>query len=111
LVASAFSGDIKKYGINKILEKTMPDIIDLENNGLKVNDKLYRGSVAQISADNLGIHQIFNLKCSFINENICHLCNASTSTIQDNFNAKKFTAKTIFINNQLTNGKIYFHIY
>ena len=33
-------------------------------------------------ADNLGIHEIFGLKCCFRGNDICHLCNASTAKIQ-----------------------------
>lgn len=33
-------------------------------------------SIAQVVADNLGLHQLFSLKANFIGDNICHLCDA-----------------------------------
>jgi hypothetical protein len=60
----------------------MSDICDLEIHGFQVNNVCYRASVAQFIADNLGIHEIFGLKCCFRGADICHLCNASTAKIQ-----------------------------
>jgi hypothetical protein len=65
----------------------MIDISDLEVRGVQVNKEIYRASIAQFVADNLGIHAIFGLKCCLRGEDICNLCNASTTTIQTQHSA------------------------
>lgn len=94
LVAIIFSEDIKKYGINRVLERIIIDIKELEINGIQTNNKLYKASIAQCVGDNLGIHQLFNLKCCFIGNNICHLCDANTERIQLEFNENAYERKT-----------------
>ena len=82
LIAIIFDQDVKSYGFDKVLTLIMDDICFLEIQGFQIKKDVYRASIAQFVADNLGIHEIFNLKCCFRGEDICHLCNASSSTIQ-----------------------------
>ncbi|CAF0926871.1 unnamed protein product [Brachionus calyciflorus] len=90
LLTSCFSEDIKKYHMNVILRKIVDDIKILEIDGITINNETFYGSVLQVCADNLGLHQIFNLKCNFLGENICHLCDASSEKIQYLFNESCF---------------------
>jgi hypothetical protein len=82
LIAIMFDQDIKLYGFEKILSLIMTDICFLEIHGIQIKSEVYRSSIAQFVADNLGIHEVFHLKCCFRGENICHLCDASTTKIQ-----------------------------
>lgn len=66
----------------------------MESNGISIDGQKYQASICQVSADNLGLRQLFNLKCCFIGEHICHLCNASTKAIQTKFLETNFTRKT-----------------
>lgn len=93
-VAACYSDDIKKYGMNKILDKIKTEIIELETNGIKINNETYYASIAQFCGDNLAVHQVFGLKCAFIGENMCHLCNASSENIQNNFYLSSYASKT-----------------
>ena len=83
VVATSYASDLKKYGINRVLDRIMIDIKQLETTGIKVNNETYFASIAQVSGDNLGIHQMFGLKCCFSSTSICHLCNANTKLIQE----------------------------
>ena len=93
LVAAAYSEDIKIYGINSILEPIVKEIKDLETYGLEIENEIYFASLYQNLGDNLGIHHVFNLKCCFTGENICHLCDASTESIQKKINHGSFQTK------------------
>ena len=65
----------------------------METYGLEIENETYFASLYQNLGDNLGIHQVFNLKCCFTGENICHLCDASTESIQKKFNHGSFQTK------------------
>ena len=120
LVAILFDQDIKSYGFEKVSSLIMNDICFLETKGIEIDGDLYRASIAQFVADNLGIHEVFNLKCCFIGENICHLCNASSITIQELHSTDLFEKYTkekyeIDVKNGkykpcLLNSSNYFHI-
>jgi hypothetical protein len=96
VVATSYAGDLKKYGINRVLDRIMIDIKQLETTGIKVNNETYFASIAQVSGDNLGIHQMFGLKCCFSSTSICHLCNANTKLIQEKFREDEFIRETKF---------------
>jgi hypothetical protein len=104
--AAAFSDSVKNFGINNILEQIVTELKDMEINGFIVNNEKYYASVAQVAGDNLAIHQTFGLKCCFNGTDICHLCDASTETIQSKFNEEDFvrTTQTIY-ENQLRNTR------
>jgi hypothetical protein len=106
LIAILYEQDIKAFGFEKILTLIMIDISDLEVRGVQVNKEIYRASIAQFVADNLGIHEIFGLKCCFRGEDICHLCNASTTTIQTQHSPELFERYTkIKYNDDIDRGK------
>ena len=105
VISACYTEDIKKYGMNTILELIKNEIQILETKGIEINGETYFGSIAQVVADNLALHQLFSLKANFIGDNICHLCDASTETIQINYNEKFFKKKNadIYNNNDDTN--------
>ncbi len=82
LVATIYSEDEKIYGINKVLDKIVQDVSILETTGIKVNGETFFGSIAQTSGDNLGKHQLLNIKQCFSGKNICDQCDANTTSIQ-----------------------------
>ena len=94
LVASAFCDDIKKYGMDRILEPIVREFKVLETEGILINSQNYFASIAQVTADNLGLHQLFGIKCCFIGQNLCHLCNANTQMIQSCFQETEFLLTT-----------------
>lgn len=67
--------DCKYFGVNKVFEKLISDLGELELNGITVDGKTFRGSVACIVGDNLGSHFIGgfceNFSCS---EYFCRYC-------------------------------------
>jgi hypothetical protein len=77
-IASAFNEDLKTYGFNRILEPIITDLKFLEKNGITIKNETFFASIFQVDAD-LGLHQIFGIKCCFRGENLCHLCNASSN--------------------------------
>ena len=97
-IASAFNQDVKKYGFNTIIQPILKDLKELEITGLQIaltnSNETFFASIAQVSGDNLGIHQIFGIKCCLRGENICHLCNASTNMIQKCFHESDFVKIT-----------------
>ncbi len=94
LVATIYSEDEKKYGINKVLDKIVEDIKILETTGIRVNGETWYGSIAQTAGDNLGKHQLFNIKQCFRGKNICDQCDASSESIQTKFHQDLFVRKT-----------------
>jgi hypothetical protein len=90
VAAISYADDLKKYGINRVLNHIVNDVKDLETSGIKVKDEHYYASIAQVSGDNLGIHQLFGLKCCFSSKCICHLCSASVESIQNNYFVNNF---------------------
>ena len=100
VISACYSEDLKKYGMNTILELIKNEIIILETKGLEINGETYFASISQVVADNLALHQLFSLKANFIGDNICHLCDANRDSIQINFNESLFKKKTQDIYNK-----------
>lgn len=56
----------------------MNEITILETDGIEMDNEKYFASIAKVNNDYLATHQMFNLKCCFRSDYICHLCSAST---------------------------------
>lgn len=69
---------VKNYGLEKILEPLIADLKVLESDGICVQscDSEYRvrGSLATISADNLGSHQVGGFRQTFSSGKMCRFC-------------------------------------
>jgi len=69
---------VKKFGLEKILEPMISDLKTLESDGICLEhsgDKVQlRGTVASISADNLGSHQVGGVRQSFSSGKMCRFC-------------------------------------
>jgi len=76
LVSLFHSQDAKKYGIDSILKPFVDDIPILEMEGIKVPfcEMPVRGTVPQITGDNLGIHSILGFMEAFSENYFCRLC-------------------------------------
>lgn len=74
----AKSVHVKKYGLDKVLERFMKDILILESEGIQVsiNGKLevLFGSLATVCADNLASHEIGGFRGCFNSGRICRFC-------------------------------------
>lgn len=84
LVALFHSQDIKKYGINAILEPLVRDLKILESTGIVVpfSDKPVHGTIAQVTGDNLGLHTFLGYVESFSANDFCHFCIADKDKCQ-----------------------------
>ncbi|CAF1079265.1 unnamed protein product [Brachionus calyciflorus] len=103
VIAATFSEDLKKYGFDDVFQLIIDEINELETNGIQIDNEFFYASIAQLCGDNLGVHQAFNLKMNFNGKNICHLCDASTSSIQTHLKEECFkkTTKSIYDARQL----------
>ena len=79
--------DVKHFGLNTVIEPLLRDLAFLETEGIFVENlgTTVRGSLAYISADNLGAHTIgrFNESFSPNVERICRFCLCTSGEIQD----------------------------
>uniref|UniRef100_H2XV64 C2H2-type domain-containing protein n=1 Tax=Ciona intestinalis TaxID=7719 RepID=H2XV64_CIOIN len=74
---------IKKYGYIKLLEPLVHDIKKLETSGVQVGktNNFICGTIATLSADNLGAHDIGGFRKCFSSGRICRFCMCSYSDI------------------------------
>lgn len=87
LCALFYAQDIKKYGFSAILEPLVSDLKVLETDGIEVplfSDRL-RGSVVQITGDNLGLHCLFGFVESFSAHYCCRFCLTERKDFQSIF--------------------------
>lgn len=79
--------DLKRYGFCEILAPVVRDIKVLENDGIDI--PLYgggvRGSVVQVTGDNLGLHSLFGLVESFSARYCCRFCLTEKDDFQTEF--------------------------
>lgn len=82
LLALFYSADVKVFGFNKILDKILSDVKQLETVGIFVEtlQKHIKGTIVAISHDNLGGNQIFGLVESFSSKYYCRICLADKNT-------------------------------
>jgi hypothetical protein len=69
---------VGKYGLAEVLKPLIADIKILETTGISVKfnglDRIFHGSVATVSADNLASHQIGGFRESFSSGKMCRFC-------------------------------------
>lgn len=87
LCALFHAQDLKRYGFSEVLAPVVRDIKVLEKDGIEI--PLYggrvRGSVVQVTGDNLGIHSLFGLVESFSARYCCRFCLAEKDDFQTEF--------------------------
>ncbi|XP_057706931.1 uncharacterized protein LOC130924402 [Corythoichthys intestinalis] len=87
LCALFHAQDIKRYSFSTILAPIVRDIEVLERYGIDI--PLYggpvRGSVVQVTGDNLGLHSMFGLVESFSARYCCRFCLAEKDDFQTEF--------------------------
>ncbi|XP_056120086.1 uncharacterized protein LOC130097313 [Rhinichthys klamathensis goyatoka] len=68
--------DIRRYGFNSILEPLVNDLKVLEIEGVKnpVTGSCIRGTIVQVTGDNLGLHGLFGFLESFGARYCCRFC-------------------------------------
>lgn len=76
VVALFHSQDLRKYGFDEILKPLIDDVKTLEMQGIEVpfSDSPLRGTVIQVTGDNLGLHGLFGLIESFSATYFCRFC-------------------------------------
>lgn len=77
--------DCKYFGMDKIFNKLVSDLCELEERGISFNGKIYKGTVACIMGDNLGSHMIGGFTENFSTaQYFCRYCLATKSEFQSN---------------------------
>ena len=76
LLALFHTADINKYGFHTILEPLVQDLKVLECTGVELpfSDEPVRGTIAQVTGDNLGLHTLLGYVESFNANYFCHYC-------------------------------------
>ncbi len=79
--------DIKTYGFDTILEPIISDLKVLETSGITspMFKNPVRGSIVQVTGDNLGTHGMFGFVESFSARNCCRFCVIEKSEFQTVF--------------------------
>ncbi|XP_026018914.1 uncharacterized protein LOC113019411 [Astatotilapia calliptera] len=87
LVALFHSEDLKKYGFDPILKPLVDDLKILETEGMQVpfSATPVRGSLFQITGDNLALHSIFGFVESFSANYCCRFCLTDKTELQSVF--------------------------
>lgn len=87
LVSLFHAQDAKKYGIDEILKPLVKDLKILETTGVAVPfaEVSVRGTLAQITGDNLGMHSILGFLESFSANYFCRFCLIDKSSAQSVF--------------------------
>lgn len=87
LVALFHSEDLKKYGFGPILQPLLNDLKLLETRGIQVpfSDAPLRGTVIQVTGDNLAIHGLFGMVESFSATHCCRCCLTDKASLQSVF--------------------------
>ncbi|XP_045065672.1 uncharacterized protein LOC123482381 [Coregonus clupeaformis] len=79
--------DVKRYGFSDIFAPIVRDIKVLESDGIEI--PLYsgyvRGTVVQVTGDNLGLHSLFGLVESFSARYCCRFCLSEKEDFQTEF--------------------------
>ncbi|XP_041825358.1 uncharacterized protein LOC121629700 [Melanotaenia boesemani] len=87
LCALFHAQDLKRYGFSEILAPIVRDIKLLETDGIEI--PIYsgrvRGSLVQVTGDNLGLHSLFGLVESFSARYCCRFCLAEKDDFQTEF--------------------------
>ncbi|CAN7944976.1 unnamed protein product, partial [Ixodes hexagonus] len=63
-----------KYGLSRVFEPLIQDILHLESTGIVVHGEVLKGSVLFMAGDNLSCHRIGGFKANFSHGRICRYC-------------------------------------
>lgn len=76
LCALFHAQDIKRYGFNSIIEPLVNDLKVLETEGVKnpVSGRCVRGTIVQVTGDNLSLHSLLGFLESFMAQYCCRFC-------------------------------------
>lgn len=76
LCALFHTQDIKRYGFNSIIERLVNDLKVLEIEGVEnpLTGNFVRGTIVQVTGDNLGLHSLFGFLESFGARYCCRFC-------------------------------------
>lgn len=87
LVALFHSEDLKKYGFDPILKPLVDDLKILETEGMQVpfSATPVKGSVIQVTGDNLALHGLFGFVESFSANYCCRFCLTDKGELQSVF--------------------------
>ncbi|XP_032433321.1 uncharacterized protein LOC116729094 isoform X1 [Xiphophorus hellerii] len=87
LVSLFHAQDIKTYGFSKILDPIVEDVKILERDGITVPlyDEPVRGTIVQVTGDNLGLHCLFGFVESFSARYCCRFCLVEKEDFQTEF--------------------------
>lgn len=103
LLAAAFTKDIVKFGIDKVLEPFFKDIDKLSRDGIIVRlfngqQTTIKGDLVAVVADTLGCHQMLGFKegVGFAKYK-CRHCMANENNIQEYFYEDNFTLRNVDI--------------
>ncbi|KAM3610199.1 uncharacterized protein V6R79_000509 [Siganus canaliculatus] len=79
---------------DEVLQPLLSDVESLETHGVLLKcgreEKLFRGTIATISADNLSAHAVAGLTKNFSSGRICRFCNATKQDISEKFSEAEF---------------------
>ncbi len=94
LLAIAYTGDLKKYGIKSVLLKLAEDFRMLESTGFTVEVEGVKhtmyATLAAVNGDNLGKHTLFGFLESFKATFFCDKCMISQHELQHQFDSDLF---------------------
>lgn len=87
LVSLFHSEDLKKYGFDSILKPLVDDLKVLETEGMQVpfSDRPLKGTVFQVTGDNLALHGLFGFVESFSANYCCRFCLTDKTELQSVF--------------------------
>lgn len=74
LISLCDSKIVEKHGCNSILEPFVRDLKFLETNGILIDGRLLKGTLVQVSFDNLGGNTIFGFTKGFNSTYYCRIC-------------------------------------
>ncbi|XP_067300110.1 uncharacterized protein [Pseudorasbora parva] len=87
--------DLTSY--DEVLQPLITDLAVLETTGLMLScegeSRLFNGTVASVSADNLSAHAVAGLTRSFSSGRVCRFCLANAKDIKTKFTEEEFTMR------------------
>ncbi|XP_064464695.1 uncharacterized protein LOC135376003 [Ornithodoros turicata] len=67
---------VEQYGLHRILEALVKEIVELETEGIVIDSTKYTGSVLCLTGDNLSSHRAGGFSCGFSHGRVCRFCMA-----------------------------------
>ncbi|CAN7985430.1 unnamed protein product [Ixodes hexagonus] len=83
-----------KYGLSRVFEPLIQDILHLESTGIVVHGEVLKGSVLFMAGDNLSCHRIGGFKANFSHGRICRYCLALRHEIPTKHAESDFVRRT-----------------